>query len=229
MSNIQVITGKQDEADRSALVEALGTENNSIQWLVFMDTVSKLLAVVLKVGRTKQNVVEQSLIGRLGFTSWRQMIETEQERGGLGWNWSAWVAWRRAYKVVQANPYLRDLRFTSNKVNTLEQQAKAQKKSFPKTMEEFHDWQRRLKTSEEGRLKDEVKRWKREATMWQEGCKRWKETGDAMEAQIEGMVKAVEMLEKSYKAEQEENQRLRAIKEPAPLTRWQHLKKAIFG
>lgn len=142
MNDITQITVEQDKNDRDILLEALGTENNPTQWLNFMDAVMSVLSVVLRRGRSSKQDIEQSLIGRLGFTSWRQMIETPVSENGLAWNWSGWVAWRRAYKIVQEYDYLRTLELTANAVVVLDQEAKKDEIEFPADLEEFEAWRK---------------------------------------------------------------------------------------
>ncbi len=101
------------------LLSALGTENNPAQWMTFMDAVTKLLPDVLSSGRPSKETIQRCAIGQLGFSSWQAMIEGPTDAGGLGWNLSAWKAWRRAWTVVQANPWLRDESMTSSEINSL--------------------------------------------------------------------------------------------------------------
>lgn len=99
-----------------ALVAALGTENNPSQWMLFMKAVTTHLPDVLSSGRPSAADIRNSVIGLYGFKSWRQMIEADIGDGGFGWNYSTWKAWRRAWSVVDAMPWLRDERVTYSEV-----------------------------------------------------------------------------------------------------------------
>lgn len=99
-----------------ALVAALGTENNPSQWMLFMEAVTTHLPDVLSSGRPSAADIRNSVIGLYGFKSWRQMIEADIGDGGFGWNYSTWKAWRRAWSVVDAMPWLRDERVTYSEV-----------------------------------------------------------------------------------------------------------------
>lgn len=102
---------------RTALVAALGTENNPGQWMLFMDAVTAHLPDVLSGnGRPPAAAIRHSVIGQYGFKSWRQMIEASNTDGGFGWNYSTWKAWRRAWAVVTVHPWLRDERVTYSEV-----------------------------------------------------------------------------------------------------------------
>lgn len=120
---------------QAELLEALGTENNPAQWLVFMTAVTKLLPQILKAGRPSAEEINSSIIGQLQFKSWQEMLEAPVIDGGLGWNISAWKAWRRAWTTVQAHPWLLDAALTSSEVNTLALECK--NSSFPKNLEEY--------------------------------------------------------------------------------------------
>lgn len=162
MSNVTAITRSADEAQKQKIIEALGTENKPDQWLVFMDTVLSILGDVLKAGRPKPSVIQNSLIGRLGFTSWRSMVETSIDDGGLGWNWSAWVAWRRAYKIVQDNDYLREMKASSAQVNKWDQELKSDEMPFPKTLEDFEHWRASRKDDREQKSQETIASLKRQ-------------------------------------------------------------------
>lgn len=115
------------------LLQALGTENIPTQWMEFMLTVTRLMPDVLSSGRPSADAIQRSPIGRLGFKSWQAMIEAPVAEYGLGWNFSAWKAWRRAWNTVQANPWLAVENMTSSEVNTLALDCKNQGLPFPQS------------------------------------------------------------------------------------------------
>ncbi|MEZ2727805.1 hypothetical protein ACBQ21_28010 [Pseudomonas putida] len=120
-------------AAHDELVSALGTENNPRQWMVFMQAVTRLLPDVLSSGRPSRDVINRSPIGQLGFTSWQAMIEAPATANGLGWNFSAWKAWRRAWSTVENHPWLMYTGhgYTSSEVNTMALEAKRDGVDFP--------------------------------------------------------------------------------------------------
>lgn len=120
-------------AAHDELVSALGTENNPRQWMVFMQAVTRLLPDVLSSGRPSRDVINRSPIGQLGFTSWQAMIEAPATANGLGWNFSAWKAWRRAWSTVENHPWLMytEHGYTSSEVNTMALEAKRDGVAFP--------------------------------------------------------------------------------------------------
>lgn len=131
-----LITAKAKEA-HAQLLEALGTENNPAQWLLFMQAVTKLMPEILKKGRPTAEAINKSLIGQLGFKSWQAMLEAPVSAGGLGWNVSAWRAWRRAWGVVQEHKWLMDAGLTSSEINTLAIEQKGA--DFPQSLEEYEE------------------------------------------------------------------------------------------
>lgn len=141
-------------AARSAyaeLVAALGTENTPGQWMTFMATVTRLLPDVLSSGRPSKEAIQRSPIGQLGFSSWQQMIEAPTDVSGLGWNFSAWKAWRRAWTVVQAYPWLEAQPLNSSEVNTLALDCKRDGLPFPQSAEELETLRQGRKDAQEQR------------------------------------------------------------------------------
>ena len=92
----------------TALVAALGTAHIPHQWMLFMETVTAYLPNILSKGRPSAADIRHSVIGINGFKSWRQMIEAPTDQGGLGWNYSIWKAYRRAWGYVGEYPWLRN-------------------------------------------------------------------------------------------------------------------------
>jgi len=137
---ISWLTPREAQEARAELLEALGTENNPAQWMAFMEAVTKRLPDVLSSGRPSAEAIKQSVIGQLGFSSWRSMIEAPTSDGGLGWNWSAWVAWRRGWKVVQTWPYLLEMPITAAEVNRIHQQTKDTADGFPSSPQALQAW-----------------------------------------------------------------------------------------
>lgn len=138
---------------RAELIEALGIEDGA-KWLDFMQAVTRLLPDVLSVGRPSADAIRRSLIGQLGFTSWAEMIEAPLDAGGLGWNISAWKAWRRAWAVVQEHPWLLGAGLSSSEVNTLAQECKREGLPFPRSAEALETLRKARRSAQETR-KDE--------------------------------------------------------------------------
>lgn len=107
----------RDAEDYRRLLVALGSENNPSQWLEFMDTMNEVLPEILSAGRPSKSAIQSCLIGRMGFDSWKAMIEAPTAQGGLGWSVSGWNSFRRAYRVVSQHPYLRDKNLRSGWIN----------------------------------------------------------------------------------------------------------------
>jgi myosin heavy subunit len=120
------------------MVEILGTESGNA-WLDFMDYTHEVLAgIVDKRGAPSAETIANSIIGEAGFTSWKAMIQASTAEGGLGWNLSSWDLWKRAYRIVQQHPYLRELELTASEIKTLHNETKD---SFPADLEAFNDYQ----------------------------------------------------------------------------------------
>lgn len=221
---------------RQELVAALGTENQPVQWMTFMDTVTRLLPDILSPGRPSTEAIKCSPIGQLGFKSWQAMIEAPADSGGLAWNFSAWKAWRRAWAVVQAHPWLRDQALTSSEINTLANDLKRRAKPFPGSPAELQQLeQEKLATAEQKRA--ETLTAAQEALA--EARKALAETEGRLAALSDQLAQEKIIsagLQTSAGKLQGEIVQLRAQIEllsqpqavPRSLTRWEHL-KAVFG
>lgn len=119
------------------LVSRLREADDPAAWMSFMESVTRLLPDVLSTGRPSAEAIKNSIIGGLGFASWSEMIEAPIDQGGLGWNLSAWKAWRRAWAVVQQHPWLRSQSFTSSEINTLANDLKRAGADFPGSLDEL--------------------------------------------------------------------------------------------
>lgn len=114
------------------LQKLLGTESGTA-WLNFMDHVKAELSQVLKAGKPRQIDIENSIIGQNGFSSWKEMIESPTDQKGLGWNYSTFDMWKRAYNVVLKFPFLRSQEeLTPSLINTIWRETKP---NFPDSAE----------------------------------------------------------------------------------------------
>ena len=121
------------------MCDYLGAESGN-QWLNFMDYTYEILGnIVSGRGKPSAELIKESIIGKAGFTSFKEMVETPVQESGLGWNISAWTAWRRAYSVVIKHPYLRDLELTASSINTIYNELK--KEGFPYNIDVFNEYQ----------------------------------------------------------------------------------------
>lgn len=123
----------QDAAQRirADLVAALGSENVPNQWMHFMAMVRRHLPEVLSRGRPSRQAIEASVIGALGFTTWRELLEAPLDQGGLALSWSTWRQWSRAWAVISERPALQSEPLTAAEVNRLASQAKNEGQAFP--------------------------------------------------------------------------------------------------
>lgn len=103
--------------DVKKLVDLLGSESGN-KWIEFMDEINSELSHILRRGKPKLADIENSIIGKLGFSSWAEMVQAPTETGGLSWNLATFDSWRRAYSLVQSHPFLREYEFSASQVNT---------------------------------------------------------------------------------------------------------------
>ena len=117
---ISHIHGTSAQHGYNELLNALGTENNSSQWLIFMNAAQQHLPFLLEPGRPTKQQIENSMIGQLGFKSWSEMVEASQNNQGLNWSINSWKQWSKAFKVVSQYSYLTEMDLTASSVMTLQ-------------------------------------------------------------------------------------------------------------
>ena len=105
------------------LIELLGSESGD-RWLEFMDYVNQNLSHILKRGKPKAEDIENSIIGKAGFKTWKEFIESPTAQGGLAWNLSTCDSWKRAYSIVCNYPFLRNLELSASFINTIYRETK---------------------------------------------------------------------------------------------------------
>lgn len=146
MSNLPIsqLIPPAARAARDDLVAALGTEHIPNQWMQFMATVRRHLPDVLSRGRPSQESIARSIVGQHGFASWREMVEAPRDQLGLGWSWSAWRQWSRAWRVVEDHPWLREQPMTAAQVNALSDKFRQTGVEWPDSAEALEAMQQQL-------------------------------------------------------------------------------------
>ena len=132
--SVAKLINQNDQQAYARLLTALGSENNPSQWIEFMLAMHDLLPQILTVGKPPKKVIQESLIGRLGFTSWREMLEAPKEEYGLGWTKAGWDSFKRAWNTTSKYPYLRDMNLTAGYINKY---AHEWRDEFPQSAEAF--------------------------------------------------------------------------------------------
>lgn len=225
------------------LLAALGTEANPAQWMAFMQAVTRLLPDVLSVGRPTAEAIKRSAIGQLGFTSWSAMIEAPTDAGGLGWNVSAWKAWRRAWSVVQAHPWLLSQPMTSSEVNGLAADVKRAAVAFPGSPGELTAFRATSREAAEQRRADSAQELRTRAETAERLAQELRTqlaaaTGRAAalaEQQAGSEIRTQELARQIGQQAQEIEQLKRELataRKPKPqpaLTRWEHLLAFVKG
>lgn len=132
--NISKFESPTARLSHEELLEALGTENNPGQWMIFMETVDRLIPELAAQGRLSNEVLKRTFIGQLGFASWKEYVEAPT---GLNWKMGGWAGYRRAWSTVKAFPYLREMDLTSSRVNQLARSLQLEDKDFPESREDL--------------------------------------------------------------------------------------------
>lgn len=238
MSNVTPLIRPELLRNHQRLVDALGSENNPSQWMIFMKTCEELIPTVMTSGRPTDKAISSSMIGQLGFDSWKAMIEAPTSASGLGWKWEGWRSFRRAWTVVSNNPYLLDMDLKAGWINSAVASIKRNGDEFPATKEDFDIYQQqeseRAKTRKENSvvgLKQEIVDLKSQINILQKELA--KQTGIAetmvksnkeLTLRNEQLIQELGSTKKSLKTAQN-----RPEKKPEPVSRWQHLKAVFTG
>ncbi len=235
---------------RAELVAALGTEADRGHWMIFMQSVTRLLPDVLSSGRPTRAAIERSAIGQLGFESWAEMVEAPIEAGGLGWNMSAWKAWRRAWAVVQANPWMLEQSLSSSEVNSLANECRQAGVPIPGSAAELATLRQRRQLEQQAQRSSELVDLTNRLRELEGQLAVAQRESISARSEARGLTVAMEQaISRAGTAEQLAAQRLQDVEslsgqvaslkrqlergvgtaEPVRLTRWQHLMAAIFG
>ncbi|MEZ9301603.1 hypothetical protein AB4137_00270 [Vibrio breoganii] len=135
--NITPFQSPSARKSHEELVLALGTENNPSQWMVFMETVERLLPELNEQGRLPKEILNRTLVGQLGFSSWKDYVES---KNGLNWKIGGWNAYRRAWSTVKQAPYLRAKDVKAGWINSLSRKLAKADQELPETNEELDTW-----------------------------------------------------------------------------------------
>ncbi len=135
------------------LIELLGSESSS-KWIDFMDYIHDHLAQILRRGKPKKSDIENSIIGKAGFSSWSEMVEAPTLGGGLGWNVASFDSWKRAYNLVLEFEYLRNLELSASAINTIYRETKP---DFPKSETDFKSFQEQRAALQEEKQQHSLK------------------------------------------------------------------------
>lgn len=131
MQTVTHIHGREAAAVRQRLLAALGTANVPHQWQIFMRSVRAELPDILSAGRPTAAAIAASPIGQLGFTSWREFVDTPVEQGGLGLGYSTWRQWARAWAVIADLDAYRDTPYQPAEINRISQSCRKIGRDFP--------------------------------------------------------------------------------------------------
>ncbi|MGF1685043.1 hypothetical protein [Photobacterium minamisatsumaniensis] len=139
--NVTQLTPQSAQVAHKELLESLGSENNPQQWMIFMDAVDKHIPEMSSKGRLSAQTIERSLIGQLGFKSWKEYVESPLKSGGLNWSIGGWNSFRRAWTIVKDYPFLRQEEIKAGWLNALANELKKNEIEFPKTKRELEEIQ----------------------------------------------------------------------------------------
>lgn len=213
------------------LLAALGTETNPAQWMEFMTAVTRLLPQVLATGRPTREAIQRSIIGQLGFGSWAAMIEAPVADGGLGWNVHSWKAWRRAWTVVEAHPWLREQSMTASEVNTLANGLRRQGVEMPSSADELAQVQAAAQAEVEAKKAEQVAEVHARLAQAEQVASQASAALSAAQGETLALREALRQAEGRQQAQQATINALQAqLAAPQPkLGRWQHLMAVIRG
>lgn len=137
--NVKRLINPDAKAKHQEIVDALGTENNPTQWMIFMRAIDKHIPELSSKGRLSAVTIERSLIGQLGFSSFKEYAEAPLKDGGLNWSIGGWNAYRRAWSLVKNHAFLEQVEITAGSLNAFANEIKKLDIDFPVSMREFEE------------------------------------------------------------------------------------------
>lgn len=114
------------ELFKRKLADMLALESQS-GWIDLMDYAYQKVPFLKKPGKPTTTEIENSLVGELGYSSWKAFIED-----ALGWSHYKWKTWSKAHSRVLQHAYLRDIKVSRSAINNA---YKELKQEFPKDKE----------------------------------------------------------------------------------------------
>lgn len=139
--NVTKLLPENLKAAHNEILAALGSENNPSQWMEFCEVIDRHIPELKTQGRLSNQNIKSSLIGKLGFSSFKEYLETPTGKGGLGWSSGGWNAYRRAWNIVEEYPYLRNLDIKSGWLNAFANKLRKAEIEFPASLEEYNSIQ----------------------------------------------------------------------------------------
>lgn len=235
--NVTKLLPENLKAAHNEILAALGSENNPSQWMEFCEVIDRHIPELKTQGRLSNQNIKSSLIGKLGFSSFKDYIESPIERGGLGWSSGGWNAYRRAWKIVEEYPYLRDMSIKSGWLNAFSHKLKKAEIEFPETLEEYNKIQdsfaEERASNKDAKLDDQAKLINQLEDTQLEFKFKLAETTEKLSnanAKIELFDSITEkhlnkIEQQAQKISELKNQLAKATK----ISRWEALKVAVFG
>ena len=218
--NVSQLVSPADKQAHKEILAALGSENNPRQWMIFMQAVDKHIPEMQTQGRLSADTIKHSLIGKLGFSSWKEYIESPTENGGLGWSIGGWNSFRRAWTIVKEHDYLLEMDVKAGWINSFAAKLSAKDQAFPNSPGEFEEIQQSLDADRAQGKAAEMEKLREQAS---------KSAGleSACQLQLEkiaDLASQVKDLERKLDSQRKLNAR-----KPKVLSRWEHLWMAILG
>jgi len=128
--------------DMTIRLKGLLGVHTKYEWITFMDETMECCPFLKSRGKPSKEDIAKSIIGLSGYSKWKEYIV-----GELQWSVYTWDSWRRAYKLVLAYPYLRELEVTASQINTIYEEDRS---SFPPDNEQWYK-RRKVKAVKSGK------------------------------------------------------------------------------
>lgn len=104
------------------------SQNREDGWIEIMDYCYEQVPYLMKGGKPSDDEIQQSLVGVLGFKSWRDFLDD------IGWSLNTWKYWRKAYAVVLNHKYLRNVQPKKSQIHNVKRKFK---EDFPNDHQEW--------------------------------------------------------------------------------------------
>lgn len=118
------------------LSDLLQPELDKTSWIKFVELALQHLPQLdnSEGGRIPTAVIENSFVGKLGFSSWGEYLKEKPQKGGLGWTATGWKRYKQAYSLTKKYAWLRTSEYSVEQIRGIEREYKDS--NFPLTLNE---------------------------------------------------------------------------------------------
>ncbi|ASK79894.1 hypothetical protein CF386_12625 (plasmid) [Paraphotobacterium marinum] len=150
---------------RQEILTSLDKEQNQSEWINVCDCIYRNIPALKEAsGRLSNQDIKLSIIGQLGFDSFRSFIESPKEKQGLEWSMNKWNMYKKNYSYICKYPYLRELSLAVSEIQNRVLVFKRFNIDFPDTLEGYQEAIAELERAKEEKKSNTISELKKSLT-----------------------------------------------------------------